>query len=94
MNYRHLGCPKGSFNVVVSPCLLHDRIRHAVELLWTSDQPIGNASVHTGQHNTETQRQNIHASSGIRTHDPSNQEAKTNALDSAVKGTGSLHVIK
>jgi hypothetical protein len=35
--------------------------------------------------NTKT---NIHASSGIRTHDPSNQTAKTYALDRAATGTG------
>jgi hypothetical protein len=38
----------------------------------------------TTQHrNTKT---NIHASSGIRTHDPINQAAKTYALDRAVTG--------
>jgi hypothetical protein len=35
--------------------------------------------------NTKT---NIHASSGIRTHDPSNQAAKTYALDTSAAGTG------
>jgi hypothetical protein len=40
----------------------------------------------TTQHrNTKT---NIHASSGIRTHDPSNQEAKTYVSDRAAAGTG------
>jgi hypothetical protein len=37
------------------------------------------ASTFTGQHNTETQT-NIHASSGIRTHDPSNLAAKSYTL--------------
>jgi hypothetical protein len=35
------------------------------------------ASTYTGQHSTETQRQTSDASSGIETHDPSNQAAKT-----------------
>jgi hypothetical protein len=33
-------------------------------------------------------RKNLHASSGIRTHNPNNQAAKTYALDRAVTGTG------
>jgi hypothetical protein len=31
--------------------------RHAVRLLWTSDQPLAKASNYTGQRNIETQRQ-------------------------------------
>jgi hypothetical protein len=49
--------------------------RHTVGLLWTSDQPVSETSTYTGQHNTETQGTNIHALSGIRTRDPSNQAA-------------------
>jgi hypothetical protein len=49
--------------------------RHTVGLLWTSDQPVAETSTYTGQHNTETQETNIHALSGIRTRDPSNQAA-------------------
>jgi hypothetical protein len=47
---------------------------HSAGFLWTSDQLVAKASTYTGQHNAETQRQtNIHVSSRIRTHDPSNQ---------------------
>jgi hypothetical protein len=49
--------------------------RHTVGLLWTSDQPVAEASTYTGQHNIYTQQTNIHAPSGIRTRDPSNQAA-------------------
>jgi hypothetical protein len=35
----------------------------------------------------------IHASSGIRTHDPSNQAAKTYALDSSATDTGCIVVL-
>jgi hypothetical protein len=49
--------------------------RHTVGLLWTSDQPVADASTCTGQHNIKTQETNIHALSGIRTLDPSNQAA-------------------
>jgi hypothetical protein len=49
--------------------------RHTVGLLWTSDQSVSETSTCTGQHNTETQETNIHALSGIRTCDPSNQAA-------------------
>jgi hypothetical protein len=49
--------------------------RHAVGLLWTSDQPVSETSTCTGQHNIETQQTNIHALTGIRTRDPSNQAA-------------------
>jgi hypothetical protein len=59
----------------------HRRFRNLIKTLGgTSDQPVAKASTYTGQSNTETQR-NIHASSGIRTHDPSNEAAKTYALD-------------
>jgi hypothetical protein len=53
-----------------------------------SDEPIIKASTCTGQHNTETKKTNIHASSVIQTHDPSNQAAKTYALDFVANGTG------
>jgi hypothetical protein len=43
--------------------------RHTVGLLWTSDQPVSEASTCTGQHSIETQETNIHALSGIRTRD-------------------------
>jgi hypothetical protein len=49
--------------------------RHTVGLLWTSDQPVSETSTCIGQHNIETQETNIHALSGIRTYDPSNQAA-------------------
>jgi hypothetical protein len=49
--------------------------RHTVGILWTSDQPVSETSTCTGQHNIETQETNIHALSGIRTRDPSNQAA-------------------
>jgi hypothetical protein len=49
--------------------------RHTVGLLWTSDQPVTEASTYTGQHNIYTQQTKIHTPSGIRTRDPSNQAA-------------------
>jgi hypothetical protein len=49
--------------------------RHTVRLLWTSDQPVSEASTCTGQHNIETQETNIHALSGTLTRDRSNQAA-------------------
>jgi hypothetical protein len=61
--------------------------RHAVGLLWTSDQPVAETSTYTGQHNTQTQQTNIHAPSGIRTRDPS-KRPQTYALDRAASGIG------
>jgi hypothetical protein len=49
--------------------------RHTVGLVWTSDQPVSETSICTGQHNIETQVSNIHGFSGIRKRDPSNQAA-------------------
>jgi hypothetical protein len=49
--------------------------RRMVELLWTSDQPVVEASTYTGQQNTWTQDANIHALSRIRNRDTSNQAA-------------------
>jgi hypothetical protein len=51
------------------------QLTHTVGLLWTSDQPVAEASTYTGQHNIETQETNIRALSGIRARDPSNQAA-------------------
>jgi hypothetical protein len=31
-----------------------------VGLLWTSDQTVAEASIYTGQHNTQTQKTNVH----------------------------------
>jgi hypothetical protein len=61
-------------------------LRQLVGLLWTSDQPVAKASTDSGQHSTETQKQTS-MPRGIRTHDPSNQAAKTNALNRAATGT-------
>jgi hypothetical protein len=51
------------------------QLTHTVGLLWTSDQPVAEASTYTGQHDIETQETNIRALRGIRTRDPSNQAA-------------------
>jgi hypothetical protein len=78
MNRWCLGYP------VFSLCLLHDRFRHAVGLLWTSDSSSQRPLYlhRTTQHrNTKT---NIHALSGIRTRDPSYRAAKIYALCCAV----------
>jgi hypothetical protein len=53
----------------------HIQLTHTVGLLWTSDQPVVEASTYTGQYNVETQETNIHVLSAIRTRDPSNQAA-------------------
>jgi hypothetical protein len=53
---------------------LYHTIRHAVGFLWTSDQPVAEASTYTGQQHI-TQETNIHALSGTRNRDPSNQVA-------------------
>jgi hypothetical protein len=45
-------------------------------LLWTSDQPIGEASTYTGQHNIETQETLIHTLGGIQNRNPSSQAAE------------------
>jgi hypothetical protein len=54
------------------------RIRRTVGLLWTSDQPVAEASTYTGQHNIETQETNIHLPSGIWTSDWSQQPSGAN----------------
>jgi hypothetical protein len=48
-------------------------LNHTAGLLWSSDQPVAEASTYTGLHNIQTQETNIHAFSGIRTRDSSNQ---------------------
>jgi hypothetical protein len=52
----------------------HIQLTHTVRLLWTSDQPVAEASTYT-RHHDKKQETNIHALSGIRTRDPSNQAA-------------------
>jgi hypothetical protein len=80
--------PKSGLGLLYWAFLITHTIRHTVELLWTSDQPVAEASTCTGQHNIETQETNIHALSWIRTRDPSNH-----ALDSAAIGIGCLKLI-
>jgi hypothetical protein len=58
-------------------------LRQLVGFLWTSDQPVAKASTYTEQHNAETQRQKIHAHSGIRAH-----VARSYVLDRATTGIG------
>jgi hypothetical protein len=53
----------------------HIQLTHTVGFLWASDQPVAEISTYTGQHNIETRETNIHAPNGIRTREPSNQEA-------------------
>jgi hypothetical protein len=57
------------------------------------DQLVAKASTDTGQHNLQTQETNVHAPTGIRTRDPSNQAAKTYALDGAATGIGQYCII-
>jgi hypothetical protein len=47
-----------------------------VRLLWTSDKPVAEASTYTEQRNIYTQQTNIHALSGIRTHNSSNEACR------------------
>jgi hypothetical protein len=56
-------------------------IRHAVGLLWKSDQPDAETSTYTGQLNIKTQETNIHGTSGIRTRDPETKWPQTYAFD-------------
>jgi hypothetical protein len=53
-----------------------------------SDQAVAEASTYTRQHNIWTQETNIHAFSGIRTRDPSNQVV----ADHAATGIGLLEL--
>jgi hypothetical protein len=51
-------------------------LRHTVGLLWTNDQPFAETSLLTQDNTTyRHKRQNIHAYTGIRTRDSSNQAA-------------------
>jgi hypothetical protein len=65
----------------------HELFRHMVGLLGRVISPLQGLYLHrTTQHrNTRT---NIQALSGIRTHDPSNQPAKTHASDRTATVTG------
>jgi hypothetical protein len=63
--------------------------RHLVGRVLMSDQ-LSQRPLPT-QDNTNTER-NIHGPSGIRTHDPCNQAAKTYVFDRAATGTGSERV--
>jgi hypothetical protein len=58
--------------------------RHSAGLLWTSDQPSAKASTYRQHRKTRT---NIHALSGIRTHDHIAQAIRTYASDRAATGT-------
>jgi hypothetical protein len=78
----------GSTVLVRTLAASHRRFRN---LFWTLGRtPLDEWSArHKGLYlHRTTQHTNIHASSGIRTHDPSNQAAKIYALDRAATGIG------
>jgi hypothetical protein len=54
--------------------VIRHTISHTVGLFWKSDQPVAETSTYT-EHSIWTQETNIHAPSGIRTRNPSNQAA-------------------
>jgi hypothetical protein len=76
-------------HLLYSPCKDLGRLTPEVGLLWTSDQLSQRLHRTTQHRNTKT---NMYASSGIRTHDPSNQSVKTYTLDSAATVTGYKHI--
>jgi hypothetical protein len=60
---------------------------------WTGDQPVaGLLPAHTGQQKHRINHTDIHASSEIRTHDPSVRANKVHALDRATTVTGDLNI--
>jgi hypothetical protein len=61
--------------------------RHMVGLLGRVISPSQDLYLHRTTQHRKT-RTNIHAFSGIRTHDPSNQPAKTHASDRTATVTG------
>jgi hypothetical protein len=63
-----------------SPCKLihevpisHSDTQHSVGLLWTTNRPVAETS--TWQHTQKSQQADIHATSGIRTPNPSKRAA-------------------
>jgi hypothetical protein len=78
----------GSIVLVRDLAATHRRFRNLIKTLdiTPSDEWSSRRKGLCLHRNTKT---NIHASSEIRTHDPSNQEAKTYTLDGATTGTGS-----
>jgi hypothetical protein len=68
-------------------CNFLDLFRHMVGLLGRVISPSQGLYLHRTTQNRKT-RTNIHALSGIWTHDPSNQPAKTHASDRTATVTG------
>jgi hypothetical protein len=61
--------------------------RHTVGLLWTSDQPVAEASTYTGQHNRQTSM----PSAGFEPATPVTKRQQTYALDRAVTGISTIN---
>jgi hypothetical protein len=59
--------------------------RHTVRLLWTSDQPVAEASTYTGQHNRQTSMPRA----GFKPATPATKRPQTYALDCAASGMDS-----
>jgi hypothetical protein len=59
-----------------------------VGLLWTSDQPIAEASTYTGQHNIQTQQTSM-PQVEFEPAIPATKRPQTCALDHAATGIGS-----
>jgi hypothetical protein len=64
-------------------------VRHTVGLLWTSDQPVAEASTYTGQH----KRQTSMSRAGFEPAIPATKRPQTYALDRAVTGIGLFNYI-
>jgi hypothetical protein len=62
--------------------------RHTVGLLWTSDQPVAEASTYTGQHNRQTSMPRA----GFERATPGTKRPQTYALDRAAIGIGEWSV--
>jgi hypothetical protein len=57
--------PKSGISLLILKFSNFFYFKHAVGLLWTTDEPVAKASTDTGQHNVETQRRTSMSWSGF-----------------------------
>jgi hypothetical protein len=79
--------PGRTFDLPFRGFLITHIQRHTVGLLWTSDQPVAEASTYTGQHNRQTSMPR----EGFEPATPATKRPQTYASDRATTGIGIRH---
>jgi hypothetical protein len=79
--------PKSGLDLLLWGFLI-TRNKHTVGLIWTSDQPVAEASTYIGQHNVKHERKTSMPSAGFEPAIPATKRPQTYVFDSTATGIG------